>query len=80
VCTHHWQLVCHGEDITMLDQVLRVEAGITKGTSGGRYSTWARLKRPDDVVTVEATALFLPVPEELFGGFVPPYRLAQLEV
>lgn len=66
--------------VTTLDAPLRVEAGISKGVGGRRYSTWARLKRLDETITVEASAIFLPVPHELFGEFVPPHLAVQSAV
>lgn len=50
---------------TPVDQTLTAEGGIIKG-DGRRFTTWAKLRDGDGNVTAEATALFVPVPEDLF--------------
>jgi uncharacterized protein (TIGR00369 family) len=50
---------------TPVDQTLTAEGGITKG-DGRRFQTWAKLRDADGNITAEATALFVPVPDNMF--------------
>jgi acyl-coenzyme A thioesterase PaaI-like protein len=55
-----------------VNEWLDVEAGIERKSSG-RNATWSKLLLPDGRVGAEATAVFVAVPETMFGGLVPPY-------